>query len=140
MNNKPSSVRITILYLSFTLILIFTAVLIIQGPPDRNLPEDAVLWEDNSVFSSRPDSSLQETVPSAPSKSTSTKPMLVDLNSATEEELCTLPGIGPVIAKRILAYRQEIHAFSSIEQIMEVDGIGEKKFEAIREKITVTKP
>ena len=57
----------------------------------------------------------------------------IDLNSATEEELCTLKGIGPAKAAAVVAYRESYGGFVCIEEIMEVKGIGPGTFEKIRE-------
>lgn len=62
---------------------------------------------------------------------------VLNINTASAEELTQLKGIGEVIAQRIVDYRNENGAFSSIEDIMNVSGIGEKKFEAIRDNISV---
>ncbi|MCW2779858.1 MAG: ComEA family DNA-binding protein [Marmoricola sp.] len=51
---------------------------------------------------------------------------LVNLNSATAEQLDTLPGVGPVTAQKILDWRSRNGAFSSVDELLEVDGIGEK--------------
>jgi len=61
---------------------------------------------------------------------------LVNINQASKEELTTLPGVGPALAERILAYRRDHGSFKGIEDIMQVSGIGEKKFEALKEYIT----
>ena len=61
----------------------------------------------------------------------------LDLNTATAAELETLPGIGPVLAERILTYRAEIGEFSSVEQLQEVRGIGAKKLAAVKDLVTV---
>ena len=55
----------------------------------------------------------------------------LNLNTATFEELCTLPGIGEVLARAILEYRTQNGAFYNLRQMLEVPGIGEKRFEAI---------
>jgi len=60
----------------------------------------------------------------------------VDLNTATEEELVALPGIGPSKAKAILEYRGE-HPFASVEDLMNVRGIGEHTFESLKDKVRV---
>ena len=61
----------------------------------------------------------------------------LDLNTATAEELAALPGIGPELAGRIVACREERGGFGSVEEIMEVSGIGEGKFAALKDRITV---
>lgn len=62
---------------------------------------------------------------------------LIDINTATVEELDTLPGIGPTLAQAIVDYRNEFGPFFAIEDIMFVDGIGPDTFEAIKDLITV---
>ncbi|HET7090205.1 MAG TPA: ComEA family DNA-binding protein [Anaerolineae bacterium] len=61
----------------------------------------------------------------------------IDINTATLEQLDSLPGIGPVIAQRIIDYRTTNGPFASIEQIKEVKGIGDALFENIKDRITV---
>lgn len=63
----------------------------------------------------------------------------LDINTATTEQLTELPGIGPVIAAKVVEYRTAT-PFTSPEQIMEVKGIGPAKFEAIKALISVTPP
>ena len=61
----------------------------------------------------------------------------IDLNTATIEELMTLPRIGEKLAQRILDYRAEYGRFSAPEQLMDVEGIGEATFDGLRELVTV---
>ena len=61
----------------------------------------------------------------------------VNINTADSDTLAALPGIGQVLAKRIVAYRQQNGSFRAVEEITNVEGIGEKKAEAILELITV---
>lgn len=61
----------------------------------------------------------------------------VDLNTAGTQELTALPGIGPVLAERILAYRAEHGAFETTEALMNVEGIGQKRLEEILDFITI---
>ena len=61
----------------------------------------------------------------------------IDINTATEQQLMLLPGIGETTAKRIIEYRTEHNGFSTIEDIMHVSGIGEKKFEQMKPYIKV---
>jgi competence protein ComEA len=56
----------------------------------------------------------------------------VDLNAATESELDALPGVGPVIAGRIVAWRREHGRFASVEELTEVSGIGDATLERLR--------
>ena len=60
----------------------------------------------------------------------------ININTASEKELDALPGIGPAIAKRIVKHRSS-QPFTKIEDIMQVKGIGNKKFSKLKELITV---
>ncbi len=68
-------------------------------------------------------------------KATSTEK--VNLNTATLEQLETLPGIGPAMAKRVIEYRTKVGKFNKIEEIINVKGIGEKKFQKIKDRLVV---
>ena len=61
----------------------------------------------------------------------------VNINTADAAELTQLPGIGEVLAQRILAYRNAHGDFTAVEQLTNVEGIGEGKLEAILERITI---
>lgn len=67
----------------------------------------------------------------------STGTQKVNINAASQTELETLPGIGPSIALSIINYRKENGNFKSIEQIKEVSGIGENKYNKIKEMISI---
>lgn len=62
---------------------------------------------------------------------------LIDLNTATAAELDTLPGIGPVIAERILSYRDVNGPFTSVDRLADVEGISAAMVEEIRPLVTV---
>jgi competence protein ComEA len=64
----------------------------------------------------------------------------LDLNRATEQDFEALPGIGPLLAERIVEYRQARGAFRDVEQLRRVKGIGKKKFDRIRSLVGVTVP
>jgi competence protein ComEA len=61
----------------------------------------------------------------------------VDLNRATLEQLDGLPGVGPVTAQRILDWRTRNGRFARVDQLREVEGIGERRFTQLRELVTV---
>jgi len=63
--------------------------------------------------------------------------LVINLNTATAKELESLPGIGPALAKRIIAFREKRYGFKRVEELLAVPGISEKKWKAIREKIEV---
>lgn len=67
----------------------------------------------------------------------SKKQDIVNINTASQTELESLPGIGPSLALKIINYRKENGKFSSIEDIKNVSGIGESKFEALKEFINI---
>ena len=61
----------------------------------------------------------------------------VDLNQATPRQLDGLPGIGPVLAGRIVGYRQRKGGFHSVGELRAVSGIGEKRYLALEDLVTV---
>ena len=63
----------------------------------------------------------------------------IDLNRATARELIQLPGVGEVIAKRIVDFREEHGPFKRVEDLMKIKGIGEKSLEKIRPYIRIGK-
>lgn len=67
------------------------------------------------------------TTPSAP----------LDLNTATPEQLDTLPGVGEVTASRIITYRSA-HPFTTVDELLEVPGIGQRRFDQLKDLVTVT--
>ena len=62
---------------------------------------------------------------------------MVNINTADEKALDTLPGIGPAMAKRIIEYRETEGLFQSIEDIKKIRGIGDAKFEKLKDKICI---
>lgn len=61
----------------------------------------------------------------------------LDLNAATPDQLDDLPGVGPVLAQRIVAYRTEHGGFRSIDQLQDVSGIGARRFADLKPKVRV---
>jgi comEA protein len=64
----------------------------------------------------------------------------LDLNTATSVELEALPGIGPALAARIVRKREETGGFRSVEELLEVRGIGEKTLSRLRDWVCVSPP
>ena len=91
--------------------------------PERALPEpESLTTEQADGVSERPSAAALERL---------------DLNRAGQSELEALPGIGPVLAERIVAWRSANGPFVSAEQIMDVEGIGEGKYAEIKDLIDV---
>jgi len=80
--------------------------------------------------------------PTSPPRITETKPVprtgKLDLNRARVEDFESLPGIGPVLAERIIEYRRSKGAFRTVGDLRLVKGIGTKKFERVRQLVSVT--
>jgi competence protein ComEA len=83
-----------------------------------------------------PSSTTEEPI-ATESSTGNTSADLVNINTASLDELIALPSIGPTIAQKIIDYRNENGAFSTIEDIMNVSGIGPSIFEDIKDLITV---
>ncbi|HEY3557884.1 MAG TPA: helix-hairpin-helix domain-containing protein [Kribbella sp.] len=78
--------------------------------------------------------------PTTPSSGGSSSPApnpSVNLNSATLDQLDALPGVGPVLAQRILDYRTQNGPFTTVDQLQEVPGVGPKKFESLKSHVSI---
>ena len=61
----------------------------------------------------------------------------ININTATESELILLDGIGETLARRIVERREEIGQFTSLDQLLEIEGLGESKYNRIKKYITI---
>ncbi len=93
----------------------------------EEIPEDSTTYCGSSVGANA----------SARPSSSSSKTSKVNINKANQAELETVPGIGPSTALKIINYRKENGKFTSIEDIKNVSGIGDAKYEKMKEYITV---
>lgn len=67
-------------------------------------------------------------------------PRSIDLNRAGKDDLCTLPGIGPALSARIIAYREEHGPFSAVSELTRVSGIGPAVLERVSDRLTILTP
>ena len=106
----------------------------------------------DSTFAARAEAVLTDTLSGVPAEgsmngnaatprqgSKGTPSGRIDINKSSVQELLSLPGIGPSTAGRIVAYRTTIGPFERVEDIMNVQSIGKKKFEKIKPYLTISK-
>lgn len=100
-----------------------------------NLPEYTISgWKRPQQQQAAPDTASDASSGLPQGSPSATGP--INLNTATQEALETLPGIGPKLARQIMQYRNQT-PFTSIEDLSNVEGIGEKRLDAIRNLVTV---
>ncbi len=87
----------------------------------------------DSTFAALQEQEAEETV----AEDDTAVAIVVNINTATKQEMMGLPGIGEVMAERILAYREKAGSFKSVEEVGNVKGIGKKKLERLRPLMTV---
>ena len=101
-----------------------------SGPASGHAP-------DTDVAAIRYDESGQAKQVSLPANVANVFFLPIAINEADKDLLCTLPGVGPVLADRILAKRAEIAGFKKTEDLLQVEGIGPKKLARLREHIFI---
>lgn len=99
------------------------------------LPEPVI--QAQWVPSVEPDSDQRPEKMEAPAKEISKKSDIIEINSATHEDLTSIPGIGPVLADRIIQYRENQGRFRSIEDLKNIKGIGQKKFDNLKKHFVI---
>jgi competence ComEA-like helix-hairpin-helix protein len=90
-----------------------------------------------SDFPKRDSSAHALGIPSTTSNDTISNVAKIDLNHCGYYDFVNLPGIGPALASRIIAYRDSIGQFKTIDELLKVKGIGPAKFTAIKNKVSV---
>ncbi|MCK4739586.1 MAG: helix-hairpin-helix domain-containing protein [Deltaproteobacteria bacterium] len=114
-------------FIGFTLLIfIFLAVFFLRHMPSERGGEGA---ENTSSFFASKDKKNKEALSPFIKK--------IEVNTATAKELETLPGIGKLLASRIIDERRKVGGFKRVEDLMNVKGIGEKKLEAIRGAVQI---
>ena len=81
--------------------------------------------------------SIQTEAVEEPTEETEEISFPIPINLADKEEIMALPGIGEVLAERIIAYRKEHGEFSAVEELLNVEGLGKKRLEAILDLISI---
>jgi len=113
-----------------------------QIPPGAEIPLSSAYAASDSEFAALSSAAAADTAgPDLQRHALPRKPRLdsasIDVNTASGADLARLPGIGQAYARRIIAYREAHGRFSRVDDLMNVSGIGTKKFQALRPFVTL---
>lgn len=106
-------------------------------PNKQETEEKQTITKESGVIEENTEQETTQKTSQTTVNKTNSNTKKVNINTALQTELETLPGIGPSIATKIITYRKENGGFKTIEDIKEVSGIGESKFNNIKDLITV---
>lgn len=106
-----------------------------ENPSDPSQDTVAASGSSRSAQASAPSSAAKK--PASSSKPPAKGSQVVNINTADKATLMLIPGVGEVIAQRILDYRSQYGAFSSADELVKIKGIGEKTLEKMRPYVTV---
>jgi competence protein ComEA len=98
----------------------------------------ASLFSDGTAITTA--AAVDSTIPAAgvsEARTSPNRPQPVDLNRATAADFDQLPGVGPVLARRMVDYRKSVGRFHAVEDLRAVKGIGKKKLERLKPFVTV---
>lgn len=115
----------------------------LDGDREPHVPANDVKTERSAVAPDDSAATVVSPLDRRPASSSASRQAAVghlDLNRATEKDLVALPGIGPVLAERIVRYRRSRGTFHEVGQLREVKGVGKKTLDRIRPLVSVTPP